>query len=717
MLQVRKKTGSKLTAILLALMMAVVFMPTFAFAADGDEGGAAEDITVYMTVSDQGVIAKTKDGDAMAWKEVTVKDLDESGDFTYDEALKAAHEAYNSADGYVLNSSGWVKQVWGLTNDAAGFYFLQNGAPADLVTETKVKAGDYLSVSSNRDTELYADWAASFNEFTKSVKTGETFELTLTGFPSMTMNQPVTGENVKIGTWENGGFEAIEDAKTDSDGKVELSFDEAGTYIITADPASKVEDELYIGDDEGGLYKLVKMGRPEGSTDVIYGTMDWVTQDTSYAYTDENYEDGPYPYDKIKYVDYSDYDDVDDFIDSIEGFPLYSADVLYNCPIVAPCCVVNVLDTADVYVTVNNKGDLATTKDGEPMVMQEVTAIDWNADGVVSYEEALVEAHKAYCKDGAEGFGTADSGWITKLWGVETSNTLFCVNNESISPDFPKTKAVEDGDELYASVNADDKYYVDYMSFFREIYFDTESGKEVKLNLQGFLGMGYGEQLTPAPLEGIQIGYWYDGDFIPIDGAVTDANGVATFSPDEEGDYLLTAKGTVHTTAHDWATDTDVETDAPIMAPFGFLHVEKGEGEVSPISAIKKNAVKELLKAYDPANYRTKEQVQVMSALLEAQFKILDAKTNAEVKAAVAAAKETLDTVTTDAEYKAQEDAVKAVKVDGVKAKAGKKKVTVTWKKNTEDFDGYQVSYAMKGKKAKTANITKNTTAKKVKVK
>ena len=53
MLQVRKKTGSKITAILLALMMAVVFMPTFAFAADGDEGGAAADITVYMTVSDR----------------------------------------------------------------------------------------------------------------------------------------------------------------------------------------------------------------------------------------------------------------------------------------------------------------------------------------------------------------------------------------------------------------------------------------------------------------------------------------------------------------------------------------------------------------------------------------------------------------------------------------------------------------------------------------
>ena len=60
------------------------------------------------------------------------------------------------------------------------------------------------------------------------------------------------------------------------------------------------------------------------------------------------------------------------------------------------------------------------------------------------------------------------------------------------------------------------------------------------------------------------------------------------------------------------------------------------------------------------------------------------------------------------------EDSTLQVKIlNGSDADAPELK-NVTWKKNTEDFDGYQVSYAMKGKKAKTANITKNTTAKKV---
>lgn len=714
MLKVRKKKGSRITAVLLALMMAVVFMPTFAFAADGEdegEGTAADPIKVFMTVSDQGVIAKTNDGDAMAWKEVTVTDLDKSGDFTYDEALKAAHEAYNSAEGLEINSGGWVTKLWGVDNNAASYSYFQNGKRTDVTTITKISKGDYLVASVNRDALLYADWAAEFNTYEKSVVKGESFDLTIKGFPAMTINEPVPGTNLQIGTWKDGAFTELDGVVTDENGTAELCFEEPGTYIVTAE--GSVTDVVDAGDDDNGLWKLVKSGTTEAGK-IVYGKMDWSTYETFYAYTEKDYEDGPYPFEEIQYVDSTDYDDADDFVDSIDGYPVYSGSVSTRCPLIAPCCIVNVMPAVDVTMTVNNKGEFASTKDGEPMVEKEVTAADINGDGAITYDEALVAAHEEYCEAGADGFAQADAGWVTKLWGIETGNTLFCVDNESISPSYAKQKAIEDGDALYASVNADNTYYADYMSFFDETDVDAETGEEVTLNIQGFLGMGYGDQLIPAPLEGLQIGYWYNGEFVPIDGAVTDEKGTATFTPDEDGDYLLTAKGTVHTTVYDWTAKTDVETDAPIMAPYCFLHVEKGEGEAAPINAIKKNAINELLKDYDPANYRTNEQIEVMSMLIVTQVKILEAKNSDEVKAVVAAAKGALDAVTTDAQYKAQEDAVKAVKVAGVKAKAGKKKITVSWKKNTTDFDGYQVSYAMKGKKAKTVNIAKNTVAKKV---
>ena len=132
MSKLKNKRASKVTAILLALMMAVVFMPTFAFAADGD--GDAAGITVYMTVSDEGVLAKAKDGSAMAWQPVTVSDADCDGTITYHEALIAAHEQYfeGGAAGYEADfsyGSAWVTKMWG-KSAAAGSSFMTNDVAA-----------------------------------------------------------------------------------------------------------------------------------------------------------------------------------------------------------------------------------------------------------------------------------------------------------------------------------------------------------------------------------------------------------------------------------------------------------------------------------------------------------------------------------------------------------------------------------------------------------
>ena len=190
----KQKAASKVTAVLLTLMMVVVFIPTFAFATDGD---AAEGITVFMTVSDKGAIAQTKDNEPMAWKEVNVKDLNGDGDFTFDEALVAAHEAYNSVDGLDVSSSGWVKSVWGVADNPASYSFLQNDKATNLVTLAKINAGDYLEASINQDTELSADWASYFDKKEIEANVGETVKLTLSGFPAMTINPPAKGKNVK----------------------------------------------------------------------------------------------------------------------------------------------------------------------------------------------------------------------------------------------------------------------------------------------------------------------------------------------------------------------------------------------------------------------------------------------------------------------------------------------------------------------------------------
>ena len=330
--KLKKRYFTKMAALALVFMLVFSVMPADAFAA------AAKDITVYMTVSDKGVIAKTNDGDAMAWKKVTVKDLDGSGDFTYDEALKAAHSAYNKADGYNALSSGWVSSVWGVENNLGSYYFTKNGKATDLVTITKVKNGDYLIVSISQDTVLYADWACIFDKNRTTAKVGQKFSLNLSGFPSMTMNDPIPANNVSIGIWENGKVTSL--TKTDKNGKVELTFNKAGTYFVTA--FGKARDVIKSTETVSGGYSYWSPFEPttkDASGKTIWGKTDWSTGDAYIGYTEKDYKDGPYPYEELKWYDLTDYDPDDPFT---AGYLMYSGDAIYDCPVIAPCCIVTV---------------------------------------------------------------------------------------------------------------------------------------------------------------------------------------------------------------------------------------------------------------------------------------------------------------------------------------------------------------------------------------
>lgn len=143
----------------LAVLMAIAFMPAGVFAAGSNSSG----ITVYLTVSDKGNIAQAKDGSAMAWKEVTVRDIDGDGTYSYDEALTAAHAAYNTADGYTLGGKDYVKKLWG--EESGSFLFFDNGKGlSNGVSTDKVNEGDSLVAAVLSDTQTYGDWYSEFDK-------------------------------------------------------------------------------------------------------------------------------------------------------------------------------------------------------------------------------------------------------------------------------------------------------------------------------------------------------------------------------------------------------------------------------------------------------------------------------------------------------------------------------------------------------------------------
>lgn len=238
-------------------------------------------------------------------------------------------------------------------------------------------------------------------------------------------------------------------------------------------------------------------------------------------------------------------------------------------------------DSADkitVYFTVSNKGVIASANDKSIMANREVVVTDENGDGKLTFDDAIVSAHKTFNTE--DGYGASNGTGSGRLWGVETQNTLYFINYKGLTGGVNVDK-IEDGDYLVASINADESgCYADWYTFFNTDEKEVCVNEEFVLNLKGFYGVAYmPEGLIPAPLGKISIGTWNDGDFSPLTEKTTDENGNVTLSFDEEGTYYVTASGTVRDTVMNWSSFTEVEMDCPIIAPVCKINVVQKDGE------------------------------------------------------------------------------------------------------------------------------------------
>lgn len=279
-----KKKMARTLAVLMCLMTAVAFMPTFAFAtteepvtgttseapaveqqepaADepaaeaGEESGTpemtlqeepkpGETVNVYITVSNSGALATDNGGKVMAQRELEVTDIDGDGHFTYDEALIAAHKKYNAEDGYATTDSPYGKYVTKLWGETKTFlFFVNDKAIASGVGDDEVADGDYLNASVNLDDKYSADWYIHFNKKTVTVAQNESFQLEVKGcqgmaYPFATKKIDKEKSELFFGTQSGSAFNPLEDVSLDGDSKIELKFSDAGVYYITAEGAVK----------------------------------------------------------------------------------------------------------------------------------------------------------------------------------------------------------------------------------------------------------------------------------------------------------------------------------------------------------------------------------------------------------------------------------------------------------------------------------------------
>lgn len=317
-----KKGSSRLLALLLSVMMIVGMLPMSVFAG-GD--GSTQDTVITLTVSNKGVLAAANDGSVMANRKVTVTDINSDGYLTVGEALIAAHAAYNNETGY--SGGPFVSKLWGVETQNCLFFINDVGLSESVDTDT-VKNGDRLVASINADDKYYGDWYTAFDKVSATATAGEDITLTLKGHPGMA-NGEEAGDaavsGISVGVMSESGFSALDGKVTDGAGKVTLSFDTVGTYCITA--SGTVEDTVTD-------WNLMNMSTEDNP---VYGVMDWETYETSMAYTEKDYGNGPYPADEVKWVDFYTWKDNQDSYHT-----LHSNQLIADCPIIAPVCVVTV---------------------------------------------------------------------------------------------------------------------------------------------------------------------------------------------------------------------------------------------------------------------------------------------------------------------------------------------------------------------------------------
>lgn len=192
-------------------------------------------VTAYVSISKYGEFVSDENGMTMVAVPVTLQ-----GKQAYDlnDVFTSLHNQY-CPDGYSSAEGDYGAYITKLWNDESEnfSYQVNSGSETVMGLTHQIEDGDYVDASINQnwypDTEAYT----RFDTYKKEILIGESTELILSqvGYDENwnTVFSPCTDATITI----NGDYTQY---TTDSDGKAILSFDEAGTFIISASKTKTV---------------------------------------------------------------------------------------------------------------------------------------------------------------------------------------------------------------------------------------------------------------------------------------------------------------------------------------------------------------------------------------------------------------------------------------------------------------------------------------------
>lgn len=189
---------------------------------------AAEDVHVYVSITDDtGALV-------MAYESVAVTDADADGVLSIGDALTAAHVAghENGAEALGIAATEYglsMTRLWGVENGGSYGYCLNDGSAWSLLDP--VAEGDHVKAYAYTDLAAWSDTYSYFAAPAVEIRAGEAVELVLNASGYDASFAPVTLAVADAVITVDG---IVTEVKTDAEGKASITFDAAGTYVVSA---------------------------------------------------------------------------------------------------------------------------------------------------------------------------------------------------------------------------------------------------------------------------------------------------------------------------------------------------------------------------------------------------------------------------------------------------------------------------------------------------
>lgn len=209
---------------LIAAVSAIALTFSIAFTAF-----AAEAADVYVTIFDgTGALP-------LAQEKITVTDVDSDGALTINDALYIAHDEYyngGAETGFASAETEYgvsLNKLWGVENGGAYGYY-KNNVSALSLSDT-IADGDHITAYAFSDLTAWSDVYSWFDIDAADLNAGAEMALALSYAGYDADWNPVTLFVSDAVITVNGEKTSL---TTDSQGKVEITFDEVGEYVISA---------------------------------------------------------------------------------------------------------------------------------------------------------------------------------------------------------------------------------------------------------------------------------------------------------------------------------------------------------------------------------------------------------------------------------------------------------------------------------------------------